>query len=117
MRILTKASLAAMAGLAGLLGAASAASAHCDNCTYQTYYRPVVVRHCVHVVPHRVYRPEAYVTYRPVVSYQAERHVRYVPETYYSRYTTTERVGGYGGGYYGRSYGYRDSSYGLSPEE
>lgn len=103
------------------LGATSPALAQCDNCSYQTYYRPVVVRHCVHVVPHRVWRPETYTSYVPVVSYQAVRRTRYVPETYYSRYTTTERVdGGYAGydGGYGRNPGYyRDSSYGLEPNE
>ncbi len=115
MRILTKISLAALAGFAGLAGASGAASAYCDHCSYRTYYRPVVVRHCAHVVAHRVYRPEAYVTYRPVVSYQAEQHVRYVPQTYYTRYYTTERIhGGYEGGYGG---GYRDGGYGLDPNE
>lgn len=124
MRFLTKISILAALGGLTALATGGAASAQCANCFYQTYYRPVVVRHCTHVVPHTVLRSVTTTHLVPVVSYQAVQHTQYVPETYYTRYTTSEPVyggyegyAGYRGGYGGGYAGYRDSSYGLEPDE
>jgi hypothetical protein len=97
--------LAALGGFAILAATGAAAQAQCANCSYQTYYKPVVVKHCRHVVPHTVMRPVVTQQVVPVVSYQTVQRTHYVPQTYYSTYYTTQRVhGGYGYGYGGQNY-------------
>jgi len=92
--------LAAIAGFAALAGVSSAAQAQCVNCSYSTYYRPVTVKHCRHVVARTVLQPVVTQQVVPVVRYQTVQRVQYVPQTYYSSYTTSTPVQpGYGYGY------------------
>ena len=81
--------LAALGGLTILAATSVSAQAQCANCSYQTYYNPVVVKHCRHVVPHTVLRPVVTQHVVPVVRYQTVQRTHYVPQTYYSTYTTT----------------------------